>query len=327
LNLDRLKQREAAVRLIRASRRIAILAHVSPDGDTVGSALALAQGLRQLGKVAQVYSADPLPTNLAFLPGYGEIQVGGSLPPDLDLVVLVDASDMARFGAAYAEAIDRRAGVRVLNVDHHATNRHFGDANMVDTTAAATGEQIHWLLTALNVAIDARIATQLLTAIVTDTRSFRTPSTTPRSLALATQLFEAGAPLNLIVESVYRSRSLTTLRLWGLALERLRCVDGIAWTEVTVEMQQKVGADPSEGDGVIDLIASLHRIEAAALFKETSDGIKVSLRSTDGFDVAAVASRFGGGGHPRAAGCLLSGDLAAAEREVLEYMAQRTAVR
>ena len=317
----------AAVRLILESRSAAVLSHINPDGDTLGSALALAAGLRQLGKEARVFCADALPGNLAFLPGYDAIAADTRLPDGTDLIVMVDASDLGRFGAVYADSPHVFAHARLLNVDHHATNHYFGDVNLVNPSAAATGEQVYELLGELGVEIDVPIATCLLTAIVTDTRSFRTPSTTPRTLATATRLYELGAPLPLIVESVYRSRSLSTLRLWGLALERLHLLDGIAWTEVTREMQDQAGASPTEGDGVVDLVASLRQIKAVVLFRETDDGIKVSMRATDGFDVAEVAAHFGGGGHPRAAGCLVPGRLAAVQREVLQYLAKGTATR
>jgi len=316
---------DAAVVLIKASHKAVVLAHINPDGDTLGSALGLALGLRQLGKEAEVFCADTLPENLAFLPAYGEIRTQGPLPPDVDLVVLVDASDISRFGTLSQGSEGFCARAACLNVDHHTTNGRFAAVNLVDPTAAATGEQIFALLGALGVDIDPAIATCLLTAVVTDTRGFRTASTTPRTLAIAAQLHAKGAPLADIVQSVYYNRPFTTLRLWGLALERLRCRDGVAWTEITLAMQAQVGATPSEGDGVIDLMASLRQVTAVALFRETPEGIKVSLRSTDGFDVSAVAARFGGGGHPRAAGCFIPGGLAAAEDKVLQYLAERAA--
>ncbi len=317
---------QQAAQLLRQGKHVAVLAHINPDGDTLGSALALAIGLRRLGKRSQVYCADELPANLAFLPSYGEIITAGQLPSDVDLIVLVDASGLDRFGQFYANGSGAFARARLLNIDHHTTNHYFGEVNFVDPSAAATGEQVYALLLELGINIDVPIATCLLTAIVTDTRSFRTPSTTPRTLATAARLFELGAPLGLIIESVYQSRSFSTLRLWGLALERLHFVEGIVWTEITREMQEQVGASPAEGDGVVDLIASLRNVLAAVLFKETAEGIKVSMRANNGVDVAEVAARFNGGGHPRAAGCVIQGRLAAVQREVLQYLAEKAAV-
>lgn len=319
------EQRERALVVLRESRRVALYAHINPDGDTLGSALALAHGLRQLGKEAQVYCADELPGNLAFLPGYDGIGRAAVVPPGRDLAVYVDSGDAARFGT---QPSDPMAVLPVvLNIDHHATNHYFGDVNLVNPDAGATGEEIYYLLVELQVEITPAIATCLLTALVTDTRAFRTPSTTPRTLAIAAELFERGAPLAAIVDAVYYSRSCTTLRLWGLALERLRCERGIAWTEVTGEMEAQAGASPSEGDGVIDVLASLSNVQAVAFFRETADGIRVSFRSTNGVDVAAVAAQFAGGGHPRASGCLVRGRLAAVEREVLQCLAASVAAR
>lgn len=319
------QQRERALVALQAGRRVALFSHINPDGDTLGSALALAHGLRQMGKEAQVYCADQLPGNLAFLPGFAAIRRAYTLPSGFDLAVYVDSGDVNRFGNPTQEA--EATQPLLLNVDHHATNHYFGDVNLVNRSAAATGEEVYDLLQAMGVEITPAIATCLLTALITDTRAFRTPSTTPRTLAIASDLFARGAPLALIVDSVYHNRSFPTLRLWGLSLERLRHERGLAWTEITEEMQAIADASPSEGDGVIDLMASLSGVRAVALFKETTDGIKVSLRATNGVDVADVAAHFGGGGHPRASGCLVRGSLVAVEREVLQRLAESSGVR
>jgi phosphoesterase RecJ-like protein len=264
-----------------------------------------------------------LPDNLSYLPGFDGIRRDSRLPADLDTIVTVDSSDLSRLGAVFDDNSSVFDAVAVLNIDHHTTSKCFGHANLVDAGAAATGEQVYDLLLTLGVTIDPIIATCLLTALVTDTRVFRTASTTPRTLAISSKLFEAGAPLSPIVEMVYRNRPLTTLRLWGLALQRLKWDSGIAWTSVTREMQEKVGASPSEGDGVVDLISSLRDVKAVALFRETDEGIKVSLRAADGVDVSEVATFFGGGGHPRASGCLLPGDLEGVQRAVVNYLIKR----
>ncbi|MCL4466165.1 MAG: bifunctional oligoribonuclease/PAP phosphatase NrnA [Chloroflexi bacterium] len=322
---DQQQARAAAVTALLSARKAALMTHVNPDGDTLGSALALAVGLRQLGAQVKVCYVDDLPTNLAFLPGYGQLVRADEPPTDVDLIVYVDSSDATRFGDDHSNGGSLRP--RKLNIDHHATNRYFGDVNLVDSTAAATGEQVYDLLLALGVQIDQSIATCLLTALVTDTRAFRTPSTTPRTLAIASELCGRGASLSGIVDAVYHNRSFSTLRLWGLALERMKCESGIAWTEITDEMQALAGATAGEGDGVIDLMSSLSQVEAVAVFKTTAGGVKVSLRSTNGLDVASVAALFGGGGHARAAGCLVSGRLAAVQREVVQCLIARAAER
>lgn len=317
----------AAATLIAGSKRVAILAHINPDGDTLGSSLALAIGLRQLGVETEVFCDDALPANLAFLPGYDGVRTTTRLSPETDLIVAVDAGALDRFGSIYAENQDVFAAARVLNIDHHKTNHYFGDVNLVDINAAATGEMVYRLLEKLEVNVDVQVATCILTALVTDTRGFRTPSTTPQTLATAAKLYEIGAPLPVIMDCVYRSRSLSTLKLWGLALERLKVMDGIVWTVITEQMQSKAKALPSEGDGVIDLIASMRQIKAAVLFKQTEDGVKVSLRSNDGVDVAEAAMRFGGGGHPRAAGFVAQGRIEAIEREVLRYLTRKASTK
>lgn len=318
-------QQAAAVRLLAGSSRLAILAHINPDGDTLGSSLALAHALRQRGKEVTVACADILPENLSFLPGYDEIRTDGTLPLDPDVVLFVDASDISRFGVAFDSNRQRLAQAGTINIDHHTTSNCFGDVNLVNSAAAATGEQVYDLLHAMGHPIDINIATCLLTALVTDTRVFRTASTTPRTLAIASQLFERGAPLFAIVEVVYRSRPLATLRLWGLALQRLQWQEGIAWTSITREMERQAGVSPNEGDGVVDLISSLRNVKAVAVLRESDEGIRVSLRAADGVDVSEVASHFGGGGHPRASGCLLDGDVASAERRLVDYLLRQVA--
>ncbi|MHB9090655.1 MAG: DHH family phosphoesterase, partial [Chloroflexota bacterium] len=235
--------------------------------------------------------------------------------------------DPTRFGEVHENSADIIAHAHVLNLDHHMTNGYFGEVNLVDPMAAAVGELVFALLQQLRVPVDLSIAINLLTALVTDTRCFRTASTTPSTLAIAAELSAAGAPLSTIVQSVYYNRTPSMLRVWGMALARMQLSDGIAWTVITREMQIQAGAAPTEGDGVVDLMSSMGQVQAVAVFRETDGGIKVSLRATDGYNVAAAAAHFGGGGHPRAAGCLLPGPIDEAERLVVSYLTNGTASR
>ncbi|MHB1132642.1 MAG: DHH family phosphoesterase [Chloroflexota bacterium] len=316
------KELNQALALVRASARIGIFTHVGPDGDTIGSALALAHGLRQLGHRTVAYSVDEPPANLAFLPGYDELR-RDLAPAKHDLLVLVDSDGLPRFGLA--DPIDASPPPKTLNLDHHATNSRCADVNVVDPSAAATGELVFDFLKALGVKITSSIAICLLTTLVTDTRVFRTANTTPRTLSLAGELFAKGAPLNAIVNAVYYNRPFTTVRLWGAALAGLQLADGVAWTEITEEMQTQLGATPGEGDGVIDLLSSIAGVRAVALFRENNGDVKVSLRSTDDADVGAVAALFGGGGHPRAAGSTVPGRLGEVREGVLRALREQAA--
>jgi phosphoesterase RecJ-like protein len=271
-----------------------------------------------LGKQSEIVSGDPPPTSLAFLPRIGDVRRAPGLEPDV--AVVVDAGDLARTGTVATEHADWLAASRIVNIDHHVSNPGFGDAQLVDHEAAATCELVALLLPELGVPLDTELATLLLTGIVQDTHTFAHPNATPRTLRVAAQLVEAGAPLSEINRAVYADRPFSTLALWGLMLAGLaqRCDGRIVYSSMTTEMLASTGEEPTASEGFIDLLASTREAEITVLFKEVdATTTRVSVRTTDRADAVAITSAFGGGGHVRAAGCTLTVGIDAARELVL----------
>lgn len=299
-----------------------IVFHEHPDGDAVGSALALLLALRKLGKQPLAACPDRLAPCYRFLPCSDEI-AGADVAGDFDLALLVDCADPARAGSLIE--VVRRCP-RLVNIDHHPTNERFGDAAWVDPEAAASGELVARLITALGVTIDAAMATCIFAALLTDTGSFHYSNTTAASLALAGEMVAAGARPELISDAIYEQRPRGDVELLAAALRTLSLSeDGrIAWLTVTAADLERTGGD---SDGLVNYARMIAGVEVALLFREEGPNtVKVSFRSR-AVDVAEIARAFGGGGHPRAAGCTFGGSLAAAQEAVLARVASVVTAR
>ncbi len=295
-----------ARKLVEHAHKLFLIAHVDPDGDTIGSTLALAYALRKLGKQCTIACSDPVPGVLSFLPGVEEF--GMPQVTDHDLIITVDLSDPGRLGPAYGHVL--AMGRPVVNIDHHITNTQFGTANVVRSDAAATAEIIFDLLGAWNIPLDQRLATYLLTGIVTDTRSFSTSNTTPRTLEISSELVAAGASLLDINELYYRRKGAETLRLWGRVLSHMQLEGPLVWSVNTLKMRRECHSDSDNGDGIVNLLVTVREAQAAIVFKEIgADKVEISIRSRPGVDISPLAVHFGGGGHPQAAGAMVSGSL------------------
>ncbi len=311
----------AAARLLRERQPSLVVIHPNPDLDAIGALLAMGQALATLGQERLLASPDPIPAELQILPGLDEVLIAPTSLPPLELVVTIEITGLDRLGALAQPLAERLDRVPVLNIDHHLTNRLFGTVNLVDPSAAAVCELLPDLLRALDVPVTPAIATCLLTGLIADTRSFRTPSTTARTLRVAADLIETGVPFAAITDRVHRTRSACALRLWGEALQAVRCEDGIVWSSLTPAMVAASGASYEAADGLVEFLADTREARVAVLFKDQGDGtVRVSLRSDGRVNVAEVARRFDGGGHPGAAGCTLAGPLAEVERQVLGYL-------
>lgn len=316
----RLHEVEAIAEAIRKAQRILVVTHVAPDGDAIGSLLALGWALEGLGKEVILACADPVPRNYRYLPGSERI-VQRPDPTDVDLVISLDESDRERMGAAYDA--DRLLGVPLANIDHHVTNVRFGTWNWVDPSKAATAELVLELVDYLGVPVDGRIALCLLNGLVTDTHGFRTPNTGPAELAVAIRLMEAGASLHRVVHHAFNRRPYASLRLWGFALQTVHLDGRIIWAEVTQEMQRLAGGGDMSNGSLVNFLIAAEGADVAVVFTEREDGqVEVGFRSLAGVDVSGVALSLGGGGHPQAAGCTVPGPLPAARERVLAALAQ-----
>lgn len=309
---------QPVVPILRDAQSVYMATHISPDGDAIGSSLGLAWALRALGKSCTVACADAVPAALAFLPGSEQMTNARPVDgQDIDVILVLDTGDLERLGSLH----DKKAFAccRVVNIDHHLTNTRFGDVNIVDPQAAAVGEMIFDLIQMLGVALDTNMATCLLTALVTDTIGYRTPSTTPRTLTVAAALMEAGASLSDIVRQAFESRPLPVLRVWGHVLSTFTVEDGIAWACLSQQELKELAVRDDEVKGLVNVMRGTQDVVAAALMLEGVDGkIKVEFRSSGEVNVAEIAIALGGGGHRAAAGCLLPGPMSSARQRVLD---------
>jgi phosphoesterase RecJ-like protein len=273
-----------------------------------------------------VVSPDPVPSMYAPFYNSEDVFVGDVPPgPPPTHIACLDISDPTRTGGFYTanEAAFRgEGGVKILNMDHHATNARFGDLQLLDVNAAACAEQVAIALNDLGWAVDAEIARYVLLGIVTDTLGFRTPSTTPRSLKIASHMMERGGDLYGIVEQVFNTRPLSTILLWSKALGSVALGAGgrVIYVHITPEMLNEAGAKEEELEGLASYLATVTgNVKVAAVLKEREDGTtRASIRSRPGVDVASIARRFGGGGHPQAAGATIEAVGAEADRLFLE---------
>ena len=301
---------------LHGARRIALVSHRDPDPDTIGSALALGLGLESLGKQVSWHCADPVPEQQRFL--HGSDRFTQEPPPeDVDLVVTVDfgSVDRAKF------ALPSRP--KLVNIDHHASNDHFGAANLVDVTAAASAELVSRVIDALGIKWTPAMATAALVGIMTDTGSFQFPSTDARSLERAARLRESGADLQAITYNIFRNKRFEALKLWGFAFARLIREQGgqLVWTEIRAGDIERAEARDEDISGLVEQIARSSGMRVALLFNEQRGSVKISCRTSQwepSVDASALMARFGGGGHVRASGALIQGDLAEIRDRVLD---------
>lgn len=316
---------ETLLQRLRKGRRFLLTSHSSPDGDAIGSELALARVLRSLGKSAWIWNRDPVPPLYRALPGAERIHVGeqapNGFPDDFDAVVVLECPDLGRTGFP-TEAL---AGLPLLNIDHHLGNQLYGQVNWVDSAAPAVGEMVHRLAVDLKTTIDAETATLLFLTVSSDTGGFRFSNANVVAFEAAASLVRLGASPERVSLWLYESQPLPAVRLLGEMLDTLEvhATGRVATVELTLEMFARAGAEPGDSEGLIDHARSIAGVEAAALFKELADGrCKISLRSRGQVDVERIARAHGGGGHRNAAGCVLGGPAAEAKGTIVEALSR-----
>lgn len=352
-----LSPKQQAVTRIKEAKKILILTHKDPDGDALGSSLALLSFFKNIGKEAISVCNEPTPAVFNFLPNVAEVsrdfagvrdfvisldtssikadkimykvadeKLNIIISPKLgvfskelvsfpeggfnfDLIIVLDSPDLERLGTPYEKNPDLFYEVPVINIDHHSGNDYFGQVNLVEVTATSTAEILVSLFEALSPdksPFDENIATLLLTGIVTDTGSFQNTNTTPKSLTVAAQLVAAGAKRDEIIKNIYKTRPLSTLRLWGRALANIHDEKnyGFVWSTISANDFVEVGAAEAESGGVIDeLLKTVSGAKFVLLLSEKGGILNGSLRSIEkGVDVSAIAKLFNGGGHAQAAG-------------------------
>jgi bifunctional oligoribonuclease and PAP phosphatase NrnA len=296
-----------------------IATHMRPDGDAMGSLLAMAFMLRKLGKMADAYCQDAVPPGQRFLPGSESIFHASPEIGRYQAAILVDCGDRHRVGNALAPQLERIP--MLINIDHHASSSPFGDLYWVDPAASSTCEMLYDLCSTLALPLDAAIASQLYTGILMDTGSFRFSNTSKRVLEIAAALVEAGAQPAYIAQQVYDSDSPNRLRLLAEVLRTLSFHGDhrLATAEITQAMYARTATSSVDSEAFINQLRSVKPVQVAMLFREEADGlVYASLRSKDNVDVASFAQKYGGGGHQHAAALRVPGELAKVRKQLTE---------
>src|SRR5271155_4706869 len=296
---------------IRARHRFVVTSHARPDGDGIGSALACGQILRMMGKDAEVVMHDGVPRIYQNLPFADRAVQADSVPPN-DAVVMLECDSTRR---ALLDGLER---CFLINIDHHASGRHFAHINWIDSTVMATAELVYRLARLACVPIDRDIATCLYTALMTDTGSFMFEGTNEHTFAVARELVLAGADPAHCARHIYFGHSTAKMRLLGAALSNLHREGALAWISVTQEQMQHFEAREEDCEGLVNYALSIADVQVAIFFRELQEGrYRVSLRSKGEVNVSAVAEHFGGGGHKCASGCSIEGPLALAVSRIV----------
>jgi phosphoesterase RecJ-like protein len=303
------------VDVVRAHQRFALSSHARPDGDSIGSQLALSYALRALGKSVRIVNRDPPPAPLRTFPGVPAITVAERIEEDFDVAIILECGEIGRTGVA---GLDR---FLVVNIDHHPGNTGYGRINWFDPRAAACGEMVFDLIHALGVPMSIEIATHVYLAILTDTGSFHYSSISPRTFDICRQTLEVGVDPVMVARNVYDSNNMGRLKLFGSVLSAMS-IDGsgrIAVVYLDHEMARAAGGTYDDTEGLINLPLTVKEIEAVVFFKQIeSDQYRVSMRSKGEIDIGAIAKEFGGGGHKNAAGCTVSGAIDTLQKLFLE---------
>ena len=306
---------------IRASQRIVILSHARPDGDAIGSQVALGLALEAAGKSVILLNEDGTPESLRFLPGSDRVVVpGAGETVAADLVIALDTANRIRLGA---NSIEATAGISpVINIDHHKSNELYGDLNFVDPESPASGQIVFELLSDQGLPINADIVANLFVAISTDTGSFRYPATTARTYEIVARLVEAGADVGELSRLAYENYPARRVELLKelLAVYKLTSGGRVASWVLTDEIKNRLGVQPSDSENLLEQIRGIDSVVVAVFFEQLPGGrVRVSMRSKSAqADVCAICSEFGGGGHTLAAGARVKGEIGDVERQVLQ---------
>ncbi len=302
---------------LRERERFVLSSHVRPDGDSIGSQLALAYALRRLGKHVRIVNHDPAGPGLQAFPGVASIEIGDHVEGDYDAAVILECGDLTRTGVSGLERYF------LINIDHHPGNAMYGVINWFDGSAAACGEMVFDIVKALGAPLTIEIATHVYMAILTDTGSFHYSSISPRTFDICRQTLEAGIDPVHIARTVFDSNHIGRLKLFGAVLSSIQLEDNgrLAVIYLDREMAQRAGGTYDDTEGLINLPLTVKEIQAVAFFKEWDNGeFRVSMRSKGDIDVCDVAKRFGGGGHKNASGCTVPGPYPAAHTVIVELV-------
>jgi phosphoesterase RecJ-like protein len=310
-------------RILREHQRFAVLSHVRPDGDALGSQLAMALSLLELGKEVRAWNEDGILEKYSFLPSTELLTKPPSVPEDFDVAIALDTAIQSRLGTALAAV---RSAKIWINVDHHLSNPSYGDLVYIDPAAPATAEIIFRLIKSQSLPFNHDIAENLYAAISTDTGSFQYPKTSERTFEIAAELIRAGLNVGRLNQQLYENYPRRRLELLRELLRTMRFEHGgrVASFSLSLKTASELGVLPEDNEGLIDHLRAIRGVIVAIFFEELADGkVRVSMRSkSEAVDVCAICQKFGGGGHTLAAGARVRGMLCEVEKKVLEEIGE-----
>ncbi len=303
------------VEAIRTRQRFVLSSHSRPDGDSIGSQLAMVYALRALGKEAIAINADAAPPPLMAFPGVRDIRIAPAVEGEFDAAIVMECGDLKRTGVSGLERFF------VVNIDHHPGNSGYGQLNWFDPSAAACAEMVYDVVHALGVPLTREIATHIYVAIHTDTGSFHYSGISPKTFEICRECLLAGVDPVLVARSLYDSNNMGRLKLFGAVLGAMR-IDStgrIAIVYVDHEMARAAGGTYEDTEGLVNLPLTVKEIEAVIFFKqEQGHEYRVSLRSKGDIDIGVIAKEYGGGGHKNAAGATITGSIEELQRALVE---------
>ena len=306
-------------RVMREHNKFAVLSHVRPDGDALGSTLALALSLKGLGKEVRAWNEEGMLEKYNFLAQAELLTQPPSEPEDFDVVVALDTAVQNRLGTTTSAV---RHAKLWINIDHHPSNPRYGDLVYIDPTAPATGQILFEFLTNQNFPITPEIAENLYAAISTDTGSFQYPNTTARTFEIAAELVRCGVEVGRISQLLYENFPRRRIELLRELLGTMQfgCDGKLAWFSLSQAAALALGVIPEDNEGLIDHLRATRGVIVAIFFEELTDGkVRVSMRSkNEAVDVCAICAQFGGGGHVLAAGARVRGTLPEVEKKIVE---------
>ncbi len=306
------------VAAIQSKQRFVLSSHARPDGDSIGSQLALAYALRAIGKDVTIVNADAAPGPLQAFPGVATIAVASSVAGDFDAAIIMECGDLTRPGVL---GLDRYF---VINIDHHQGNTGYGQIAWLDPSAAACAEMIFDVIVALGVPLSREIATHIYLAILTDTGSFHYSGMSPKTFDICRQAMEAGVDPVMVSRMVYDSNTIGRLKLFGSVLNAMRLDTSgqIAVLSVDRQTVQAVGGTYEDTEGLVNMPLTVKEVLAVVFFKQQDgDEYRVSIRSKGDIDISVVAKEFGGGGHKNAAGCTVRGSIETLRTSMVDKVA------
>ena len=308
-------QWQAAADAIEAAQTILVVSHIAPDGDAIGSLLGIAETLRAREKDVTAAIDDGVPAGLRFVPGSESIAPAVSTG-EFDLLIAVDSSDLSRIGeaGAYGLANSKRA----INLDHHPTNTRYGDIHLIVPEAVAAVEIVYDFLMFMACDVSTEVAFALLTGLVTDTQGFRISATNSRTLSIAQDLMQRGAPLSRIMANTLNSRPYQEVELWKQVLPSVKLESGLISATIRQCDLDRAGLESMSDGGLVSYLVNVVQAKVSVVFKELPENqVEVGFRAKPGYDVASLAFQLGGGGHTLASGCTVNGTLQQAQATVL----------